>query len=349
MVQSSRRRLARVAFAALALFSAPALGQDAREEFRAAATPFDAELRNARAMGMAGAFTGAGTGLGALYHNPAGILTVPVYEFDVGYQRTWGADGNAIGAGIVDAKTNPNIAAAFGYSFAFGNDENLRDAFRNSADDIDRRNHSFRDHDIRAALAFPVVPEVIALGVGMHYVNHFRGSWRQQVSEQVIVDVVDENGEPTGETEVQTQITSEDFELQYSGITLDAGLFASLSEQLFLGFAARNILEIDNWNRGRRFEAGIGGHFDSLHLEAGWFAEQDLEGTYQNGAAVGIEYTVVSAPLRLGYRYEAATEAHILASGAGFRSEKFGMDLAFEQNLANRSERRLGASILVFF
>ncbi len=337
-----------VVLPALLVVTSPASAQTF-EEFQATATDLRPEFTNPRVLGMGGAFTGGGNGLGALYHNPAGVLTAGVYEFDIGFQRTFGTEGNAFGVGIADAKTNPSIAAAFAYSFAFGRDPALQRAFDAAGDSLEDANSRFRDHDIRGALAFPIVPQRVSIGAGLHYVHASRGSYSQDVSREVTIELTDENGDPTGETQVQTEITSDDFVIRHSGLTLDAGIFALLSEEISFGFAARNLLKIDDWNQNRRLEAGIGGHFEALHVEAGWFAEQSDEGKFESGANVGIEYSVVSAPLRLGYRYDGATGSHFLASGAGYRSEKVGVDIGFEQNMSNRPERRLSVGMSVYF
>lgn len=118
--------------------------------------------RGVRAMGMADVFAGGGGGNSALYHNPAGIGIAPVYALETGYRRT-GSDGlNAFGVSMVDAKTNPYLAAGVGYSVTFG--DGTGDALP-----------GVRDQNLRLAIAVPVIPRRVAFGGGARYVNYLRG------------------------------------------------------------------------------------------------------------------------------------------------------------------------------
>ena len=339
------------------LWSAPSFAQTADEieaTLRAASSSdFDPELENFRAMAMGGAFVGGGSGAGALHHNPAGILTAALYEGTAGYQRAFRNDLNAIGASIVDSKTNPSIAAGFAYSFGFGRDERLGAAF-DDFEQLSDTNNRVRDHDIRAALAFPVVPSKVALGVGIRYLNHFRGSWTSRVETRREVEAidpitglpeVDAEGQPVTNTVIES--SPKEFELRSAGITLDAGIFAALSDNISLGVAARNILQVQDSGIGRVIEAGLGGYFDALHIEAAWFTEQQADDTFQHGVALGLEYVVDQAPIRTGYRYDG--ESHFITTGLGVRSERFGGDLAFEQSVTTSQDRRIGASFSLYF
>lgn len=324
--------------------------EDVRGALEAASAPVDAEMRNMRAMAMGGAFVAGGSGVGGLYHNPASLLSAAIYEGNVGYQRNFGSDTNAIGVAVVDAKTNPSIAAGLAWSFGFGRDDQLQRAFDQYDDEISRENNRIRNHDIRAGLAFPVVPRRVGVGVGLHYVGHFGGSWRETVESEVEVPVIDEEtGEETGETETQNQITSVDRDLRTKGVSLDGGIVAQVSDQIGWGFAARNLLEIDGYGAGRRLESGFGGYFDAAHVEVAWFAEQQDDDSWAHGAAVGFEYVVDAAPLRVGYRYDDAVESSFVTGGAGYRSDKVGVDVGYEQNVNDTSDRRVGAIVALYF
>lgn len=338
-----------VAFLLVPTLASAQDGAEVRAALEAASVPVDTEMRNMRAMGMGGAFVAGGSGAGGLYHNPASLLSAAVYEGNLGYQRNFASDTNAIGVSVVDAKTNPSIAAGFGYSFGFGRDPDLQRAFDAYEDAISRTNDRVRNHDIRAGLAFPIVPRRIGLGVGLHYVSHFGGAWRQAIETEVQVDVTDADGNPTGETETQTQITTEDFEIRTKGLSLDGGVVAQLTDSIGFGFAARNLLEIDGYPRGRRLESGLGGYFDAAHVEIAWFAEQQADDSWAHGVAVGFEYVIDAAPVRVGYRYDNALESSFVTSGFGIRSETVGGDIGFEQNLNDTSDRRLGATLALYF
>lgn len=340
-----------IACLAVVLLPQLAAAQDSttRDTIEAASSAVDVELRSFRAMGMAGAFVGGGSGIGSLFHNPATLITAPVYEGAAGYQRNFGSDTNAIGAAIADAKTNSSLAAGFSYSFGFGNDDGLESTFNGLGDEVSQTDSRLRSHDIRAGLSFPVIPQKIAIGAGFHYLNRRQASWRETTERTVVVDIVDADGNPTGDTETRVEVETKDHELSAQGISIDAGILAQIGDGLSLGFAARNLVEIDGDGRGRRLEAGFGGYFDALHLEAAWFTEQDATDAWKHGAAVGLEYVVQTTPVRAGYRYDGLYDAHFVTGGFGFRTEKVGGDLAYEQNVTNSSDRRIGAAISLYF
>lgn len=334
---------------ALAIPAAAVAQDGTRDTIEAASVPIDAELRNMRAMSMGGAFVAGGSGSGALYHNPASVLSAAIYEGNAGYQRNFASDTNAIGASLTDAKTNPSIAAGFAYSFGFGRDRALQRAFDAFEDQVSRTDARIRNHDIRAALAFPIIPRRMGLGLGMHYVSHGGGSWRQRVSSEVEVPVNGPDGTPTGDTTTQTVIETVDYEIRSKGLSLDAGFVTQLTDDIGFGFAARNLIEIDGYAHGRRLESGFGGYFDAAHVEVAWFAEQQPDDSWSHGAAVGFEYVVEAAPIRAGYRYEDESGSSYVTGGVGLRGEKVGGDLAYEQNVNDTSDRRLGATLAVYF
>ncbi len=307
------------------------------------------ELRNMRTMGMGEAFVGAGSGPGAIYHNPATILSAAVYEGAIGYQRGFSGETNAVGVSLADAKTNPSVAAGVAYSFGFGNDPQLRTAL-NAQASVSQPNSRVRDHDIRGAIAFPLVPGALSLGVGLRYVNHSRGSWTQGIT--VSVDTVtDTDNDPlTTDDQIVTTtdvVENREYEIRRSGVTLDGGIMAQIGDNMALGFAVRNILEIKGLDEGRIIEGGIGGYFGGAHVEIAYISEQ-LEEGFDHGVALGLEYVVGAAPVRAGFRYEGAGRNY-LSGGFGYRSESVGGDFAYEQNVNQSDDRTLGASLSLYF
>ncbi|MFT6400561.1 MAG: hypothetical protein ACJAYU_005339 [Bradymonadia bacterium] len=308
------------------------------------------ELRNMRSMGMGEAFVGAGSGTGAIYHNPATILSAAIYEGSMGYQHGFTGGTNAIGVSLADAKTNPSVAAGVAYSFGFGNDPQLRTAL-NAQSSVSNANVRVRDHDIRGAIAFPLVPGTLSVGAGLRYINHSRGSWTQGIS--VNVDTItDGDGDPlTTDDQIVTSTPgvpeNREYKISRSGVTLDGGIMAQLGSNMALGFAVRNILEIKGLNEGRIIEGGIGGYFGGAHVEIAYIAEQ-LEDGFEHGVAVGLEYVAGTAPVRAGFRHEGAGRNY-LAAGFGYRSESVGGDFAYEQNVNQSDDRTLGASLSLYF
>lgn len=311
----------------------------------AANSAISPELRNTRTMGMGEAFAGGGSGTGAIYHNPAGVLAVPIYESQLGYQRGFAGDSNAIGVSLADAKTNPTVAAGIAYSFGFARDEALQDFF-DEHDELSKTDNRVRDHDIRGAIAFPLVPQVLSLGAGLRYVNHQRGSWTQTIT---VTDEVDGDGDPNTTDDRITTTSTEDrrYDISVGGVTLDAGMMAQVSENIGLGFAVHNILEIEGLDEGRSLEGGLGGYFGAAHVEVAYISEQ-VDGKFQHGVALGLEYVVDAAPIRAGFRYE-GDELSYLSVGFGYRNERVGGDFAYEQNVNLASDRTLGASLALYF
>ena len=320
------------------------------QEIRDAANPnINPEMRSMRTMGMGEAFAGAGSGTGSLHHNPASILASPIYEGQLGYQRGFEADMNAIGISLADAKTNPTVAAGVAYSFGFGRDPGLQAIFDEN-ESLSGTNNRVRDHDVRGSLAFPLVPQSLSIGAGIRYINHRRGRWTQDITSEVTTyEDTDGNPETTDDRVeiVSSETSEEDFELSVSGVTLDGGIMAQVGENIAVGFAVHNILEIKDFDEGRSLEGGIGGYFSGAHIELAYISEQ-IDGQFVHGVAMGIEYVVDAAPIRAGFRYEGEGKSY-LSAGFGYRSERVGGDFGFEQNVNQSSDRTLGASLALYF
>ena len=150
------------------------------------------------------------------------------------------------------------------------------------------------------------------------------------------------------DTTSETVVTRKNYELRTRGITLDAGVCALLADNVSVGLAARNLVEVDGWAASRRVEAGVGVFLDSLHAEVAWFGDVMEDRAVESAFALGLEYVLESAPVRLGYRYEQVGDNYV-TSGVGFRSETFGGDVAYEQNVSENSDRRVGASFSAYF
>lgn len=312
------------------------------ESIRASAdTSISPEMRNVRTMGMGEAFAGGGSGTGALHHNPASILAAPVYEGQLGYQRGFAGDSNAIGVSLADAKTNPTVAAGIAYSFGFARDEQLQDFF-DAHEELTNTDNRVRDHDIRGALAFPLVPQLLSLGAGIRYVNHLRGAWTQTIDAET--EVVEDTD---GNTTTVTAPEDRRYDIAVGGVTFDAGIMAQVSPNIGLGFAVHNILELEGLEEGRSLEGGLGGYFGAAHVEVAYISQQ-VDGEFEHGVALGLEYVVDAAPIRAGFRHE-GTDLSYLSVGFGYRSERVGGDFAYEQNVNTSSDRTLGASLALFF
>jgi len=265
------------------------------------------EMRNPRAVGMGEAYAGGGNASGAIFHNPAGIITAGVYEGLAGWQLAGATDSNAIGVSIVDSKTNPNVAAAAAWSYVFANG------------DGDTRADDARDHHFRGALAFPVVPQRLSLGLGARYTS-VRTGW----------SLGSDGTESGGEAQ------------RAKPFTFDAGLMASVNRNLVVGASFQNILQPDDAIEGRRYNAGIGVYLDALHVELAYAGEQSLTGSQTgHGVRAGAEYTLGPVPIRLGFSRNGLSEQNYVHGGLGYRSRTVGLDVALQQNVSGVPDDRL--------
>ena len=277
------------------------------------------EFQNVRARSLGSAYIGGGSGNGALYANPAGLVTTALYSLQGGYQHLTLRSGNAIHASIVDSKTNGALAAGFAYSFGFSPGE----------DDSDQDN--VRDHDIRAGVAVPLVPQTLALGVAGHFTARSRGR------------IATEDGNTT--------------DLTLRGVTADVGLMAAFNGMFSIGIVGKNLFSVDEARDLRRgIGSGVGLFLGSFHLEAEYRgdyrhsitrligsgedaqSETLVPGDFGHGVAVGVEYVVSQVPLRLGFS-RLPFDDNRIAAGLGYRSTVFGLDAGFEQNLSNSDDR----------
>lgn len=308
-----------------------------RDAARAVPSP---EVRGIRSMGMGDAFVGGGGGVSAVYSNPAAVISGAVYEGAATYIRSFGSDLNSLGVSLVDAKTNSSLAAGFGYSLGLGENAALQDLFDANAEVVSSTRARIVDHDIHGVIALPVVPQRLSLGAGVHYYRHARGRWTQTVTERT------ERG-TDGQTTVSLDDVDENYAVDDRGITLDAGVLALASDQFSLGFSVANLLNHEEIAGGRTFRGGAALFLESVHIEAEWRASTLADGGLEHGAAVGLEAVIQQAPLRVGFRYQ-NTDAMFLALGGGFRADRFGGDLAFEQNVRASADRRFGFSMSLF-
>lgn len=265
------------------------------------------EFTSVRELGMGSAFAGGGNSNGAIFHNPAGIVTAAVYSFEAGYMYGAGNSSNSLGASIVDSKTNPNVAAGFGYSYTFSNGPTDSDA------------DNIGDHNIRGALGFPIVPQVAAIGIGAHYITYNRGTTTNDEGDQV--------------------------DVQFRALSLDVGLQAVAARTVSFGIAARNLLQPTEYVPPREIAGGIGVFVDALHFEAQYLAREDkVAEVWDSGFGLGLEYTIAVVPVRLGFQRESTLGENFVTAGLGWRNEVAGADLAFRQNIDNTDDRYVAIS-----
>lgn len=255
-----------------------------------------------RSAGMGEAYTAVATGSGGIYHNPAGIARSVMYALDGTFE--YSPVGSILNASVVDSKTNPALAAGAGYSYFFGREE---------AEGVD-------GHDFRLALAIPVVPDRISLGVGGRYM------------------ILDAN----------------DIEV-LNGFTLDAGALVKVAEGLHVGVAGKNL--VDQCDRlgcetiaPTTITAGL-----SFGSEVGFLVAGDVgfnltsdPDAVQPEYSVGLEYLAVVVPLRAGFNRIEASDQSLLTFGAGWRSKAAGFDLGYQLDLADTDDMYFLGSFSIY-
>lgn len=260
-------------------------------------TTFANTTRGVRPAGMGEAFTSIANGTSGIYQNPAGVARSVMYAVDGLFEYT--PSGTILNASIADSKTNPSLAAGVGYSYFFGRDEFSH----------------LTGHDVRLALAVPVIPDRVAIGIGGRYL------------------IMKDSSGP------------EDVNL-VKGFTLDAGLIFRLSELLHLGIAGKNLIDPcndDNLCRGVAPTTVTGGL--SLGTETSFMLSADVgfDLTSRDDAAlnfgVGAEYLIARMiPIRAGFMHKGAIEHNFLTFGGGWRSPAAGVDLSYQHDLQNSDE-----------
>ena len=171
----------------------------------------------------------------------------------------------------------------------------------------------FTGHDFYGALSFPAVPGWLIIGATVHYLDYTR------FDEDVA-----------------------------SGVTLDTGILASLGDSIGFGANVRNLIEVEGANRP--IEAKFGLSYHNYMFQIGvdtfvHFGEEDPTVSYAAGAELMIGGMV---PVRVGYLNNKYTSHSSISAGAGYRSQAFGGDLFFRQDLTVGDERMLGLAFNLY-
>lgn len=268
-----------------------------------------------RAAGAGGSHTAIASGTDAIYYNPAGVARAPMYVLDGAFSYT--PQGSIVGAGIADSKINPQIAGGAAYNFYFGQGENK----------------NLSGHDARIALAIPVVPERVSVGIGVRYLH--------------IID----KSLPKIEDEKNSQAL-------LAGFTGDVGVTVRAHDLVHLGLSGQNLLDHcsdDDACRGTtptRINLGVGIGQETAFMASGRVALDLTSGPeplFDFG--VGAEYLVAQMiPLRVGFERRAFLEQNMITAGGGWRSEQAGVDFAYRHDLSQTDRfGYLSAGFSVYF
>ncbi len=268
-----------------------------------------------RSAGAGGSHTAVASGTDSLYKNPAGAARGTMYVVDGAFSYT--PQGALLTAGISDSRTNPAFSGAVGYTYFLGQGENSEQS----------------GHDARAAIAIPVVPERVSVGVGVRYLR------------------ITDEGIP--------MVEEDDDQILVSGFTIDAGLIVRAAEFLHLGLVAQNLIDRcpdDPACRGT-MPTRIGGGF-AIGEETGFLgsgqAAIDLTSSPDGpnvDFGVGLEYMAAQmVPIRVGFQRRGFLDRNLVTGGVGWRSEQAGVDFAYQHDL-QRSDRfgYIAGGVSVYF
>lgn len=258
----------------------------------------------ARPAGLGQAYTAVSTGATGIFHNPAGIARATMYSLEGAFEYT--PNGSVLNAAVMDSKTNPDLGAGVAYSYFLG---------RGDSSDVS-------GHDIHLALALPVLPDRISLGIG--------GRW--------IIAKADG---------VQT----------INQPTVSAGALFRLSDIFHLGLAAKNLIDVcdeDELCGGVAptliaFGASVGN-------ETNFLLSSDLEvdlTSNPDSAAInvdaGAEYMVGEiVPVRVGYQHKGVDARNFVTGGVGWRSNRAGVDAGVRIDVADASNFYAVASFSLY-
>lgn len=258
---------------------------------------------NARAVSMGGAVRADPVAGSALHYNPAGMAQAALYSAEVQYSRDQPTETNAFALSIVDSKTQPAIAVGLSYGYQF------------TGDGAPGENDG---HDLRLAFAHPLIPQQLALGVGMHYLSLSRGGTQD-----------------------------------LNAFTLDLGLLWAITPAFHLGLVAESLVPTDDVAYPRRVGGGVAYVSGIATVDVDLLADIDSgEGT--NLAVMGGLELLLGGnlPLRMGVEYNGAREATALSGGLGalLGGAEGGLQLniSYRHSLSFSEEYQLIGSIALF-
>lgn len=178
-------------------------------------------------------------------------------------------------------------------------------------------------HDIRLALAVPALRDRVSVGLEGRYVI-FKGD--------------------------RTELAR--------GFTMKAGFLFQLIERLHLGVSGSNLIDICNQPRRCRgvtpltLNGGISyGESTSFLVSADVGVDLGTDDArahleYKAGGEYLIGGTV---PVRLGYQHRTLTGQHLLSTGVGWRTSRFGIDVGGRLDVRDATDIYVSSSFSVYF
>jgi hypothetical protein len=315
-------------FAIFALVAAPLFMLGAAGEAHAQ------DFVGARALALSEAYRAIATGNDAIYMNPAGLTQIPKYSPELHYLFNLDDQNHELDVSVVDSKTSP-LAAGLGYTFQ-GREFTKRATLQ---------------HTATLALAYPIIPTLFSVGVGLKYVNitdAFVGNYLNALSGDlgllatipggISVAAVGYNLIPIKSTDVPLSAAF--------AAAIDLG---PLSDALFGGAPTTGMVP-DASGTPKPVGLVSRGPLAGLTLSVDWqISFFTVARVPQSRISTGLEYLLLDCvPLRAGYQWDEGKGDHLVSVGAGFIVPYFGFDVAYQQSVVRPTSRNFASAVKFF-
>ena len=292
------------------------------------------DFEGARALGLSDAYRAIATGNDAIYFNPAGLTQIPRFSGELHYNFNLDEEEHELDASVVDSKTAP-LAAGLAYTFQ-GREFTKRAAIK---------------HTATLALAYPLVPNLFSVGVGLKYVNLYDAivqNYQNALSGDLGALATIPGGislAAVGYNLIPVRSTDVPLSMAFAG-ALDLGPLSGLlfGETPVMGTVA------DASGAPRPVGLSSRGPLSGLVLAFDWqLSFFTLARRPQSRVSAGVEYLMLdSMPLRAGYMWDQQKNDHLVSIGGGFIVPYFGFDVAYQQSIRNVPSRTFAASVKFF-
>ena len=259
------------------------------------------DLETPRIAAMGGAVRAFSNSVDALFINPAGMASVPVYHIG-GLVEIWPeANRQSYAAGIVDSiLSSTKLAGGIGGAWTRQNPHGLGPGAlgREAA-------------DVRLALAFPFSDKFM-IGAGGRYLN------------------LHQNGDgPLGPSLASGGLHRKAI---IDGFGFDLGATVRIAQSLGLALVGSNINAPDNGLQPATLGGGVGYGNENFTLEGDVVGDFTTWEKTTLRAMIGFEYLAGDHfPLRIGYRFDQGAESHALSAGVGYVDPAFSLDLGLRR------------------
>lgn len=270
-----------------------------------------AEMETARSAAMGGALRAFANSTGAVFQNPAAMVSTRVYHLEGVVQLTPEAERQVYGGAIVDSVTGRlagGLAVSGGALDPNGVDRSLLDA--------------------RLALAYPLGNN-LALGATARYAK-----------------MTQDGLGPLGESKVSGGLMDpEGGRFPFvDGFSFDAGMLVRLGDALRLGVSGQNLSYPGHALLPTTLGGGLGYGSADLSVEVDALADFNTYDHTTGRFMVGAEYLLGDhVPVRAGYRYDEGGALHAVSAGLGYIGTEFGIEGALRRTLGEEA-----ATTLVF-